>query len=272
MQANLKAIQNTLLMPLWGRAKLTRQGNPVLQDPIAVEIVERLKGADFALIDQAFNDLFNAAWITRARMFDDTIRAFLVESPRGSVVNLGAGLDTTFFRVDNGLLRWFDLDLPEVIALRNELIPPGERRGQIASSMFDQGWMQAFHSHGERVLFLAGGVLYYFHEEQVKRLFLNLLQYFPGAEIVFDTMSNASIPFVNKGLQASGNEASLIYWGLDDPGRLTAWDERLEVLDAYPMFSRLAEKESWGPIIAAYMARSDAGNASAVVHMRLNVT
>jgi O-methyltransferase involved in polyketide biosynthesis len=269
MERSLKDIQNTLWMPLWGRAKLTRLGNPVLQDPKSVEIVDRLIEMDFSVIDQAFNDLFNAAWIVRARMFDDTIRAFLSESPSGNVVNLGAGLDTTFFRVDNGLNHWYDLDLPDVIALRKKLIPEAPRQTCIASSMFERGWMEAFQAHGERVLFLAGGVLYYFHEEQVKELFLNLVEQFPGAEIVFDSMSSASIPFVNKGLQASGNESALVYWGLDDPETLKAWDKRLTVLESYPMFAHVTEREFWGPAVAAYMARSDAGNASAIAHLRL---
>ena len=165
MDIELKDVQRTLFMPLWGRAKLTKQGNPILKDPKAVEIVNRLEGIDFAEIDQAFSDFFNAAWIIRARMFDETVGDFLTESPRGNVVNLGAGLDTTFFRVDNGFSRWYDLDLPDVIALRKKLIRETPRCKCIAASMFDKGWMEAFQARGERTLFLAGGVLYYFTED-----------------------------------------------------------------------------------------------------------
>ena len=80
MDVDLKAVQRTLLMPLWGRAKLTRLGNPILSDPKAVEIVDQLGGVDFSEIDQAFSDLFNAAWIIRAKMFDEAVGEFLAKS------------------------------------------------------------------------------------------------------------------------------------------------------------------------------------------------
>lgn len=269
MDIELKDVQRTLFMPLWGRAKLTKQGNPILKDPKAVEIVNRLEGIDFAEIDQAFSDFFNAAWIIRARMFDETVGDFLTESPRGNVVNLGAGLDTTFFRVDNGFSRWYDLDLPDVVALRKKLIGETPRCKCIAASMFDKGWMEAFQSRGERTLFLAGGVLYYFSEEQVRALLSDFAEHFPGGEIVMDTISEASMPFVNKGLADSGNESALVKWGLNDASRVPEWDSRLRVMEYYPMFSRATNRGFWGPKIGAFMAGSDAQNSSAVLRIAL---
>jgi len=267
MDVDLKEVQRTLFMPLWGRAKLTQQGNPILKDPKAVEIVQRLEGIDFAEIDQAFSDFFNAAWIIRAKMFDLAVGDFLTESPRGNVVNLGAGVDTTFFRVDNGFVRWHDLDLPDVIALRKKLIAEAPRSKCIASSMFDPGWMETFQSRGERTLFLAGGVLYYFSEAQVKALLSDLAEHFPGGEIVMDTISEASIPYVNKGLTDSGNASALVKWGLSDAKVISEWDSRLTVMEYYPMCSRAPHRGFWGPKIGAYMAGSDAENSSAVLRI-----
>ena len=65
--------------------------------------------------------------VARAKEFDDKIRAFITEHPRASVINLGAGLDTTFYRVDNGLVQWYDLDFPDVIGIREQLLPPTDR-------------------------------------------------------------------------------------------------------------------------------------------------
>jgi O-methyltransferase involved in polyketide biosynthesis len=42
--------------------------------------------------------------------------------PEGLVVNLGAGLDTRFYRLDNGTITWIDIDLPEVVAFSPEPI------------------------------------------------------------------------------------------------------------------------------------------------------
>ena len=71
MKVDLRDVQKTLLLPLWGRAKLSKMGNPVLNDPKAVEIVDQMAECDFAGIQKIFTDFFNVGWITRAKMFDD---------------------------------------------------------------------------------------------------------------------------------------------------------------------------------------------------------
>ncbi len=268
MKIQLTDTQRTLFMPLWGRARLTRQGNPILSDPKAVELVDQLSEVDFEAIQRSFTDLFNVAWVIRARILDDAVRAFSAAHPRAVIVNIGAGLDTSFQRVDNGTLRWFDLDLPEVIALRRALLPETDRSRCLPGSLLDSAWMDAVQAAGPDVLFLSGGVLYYFEEAQIRDLFRRLAERFSGSEIVFDGISEASIPFVNRGLSASGNAAALVRWGLNDVFSLRAWDERYTLLDAYPIFSRVPDRSLWGEKIAAYMAQSDAANSSFIVHLR----
>ena len=104
MKVDLSGVQETLLLPLWGRAKLSKMDNPVLKDSKAIEIVENLIEYDFEGLDRRLPQYVNVGWLIRARMFDDTIRRFTAEHPKATIVNLGAGLDTTFFRVDNGMI------------------------------------------------------------------------------------------------------------------------------------------------------------------------
>ena len=85
----------------------------------------------------------------------------------------------------NEAVTWYDLDLPEVIALRRQLIAESDRCRFIACSVFEASWVEAVSVHATRpFLFLAEGVFPYFEEAQVKRLFLTLMQRFPGAELV----------------------------------------------------------------------------------------
>ncbi len=237
MKINLTNVQKTLLLPLWGRAKLTKIGNPVLSDPKAVEIVEQIVEYDFAGVEKIFSDFFNVGWITRAKMFDETIKTFLSNHSEATVVNLGAGLDTTFFRIDNGKSRWYDLDLPDVIEIRKKIIPEGERSKCIAGSMLDPAWVKEVSAGSSDVLFFSGGVLFYFTETEVKELFKLLADNFPGAEIVFDTISTQAVPIVNKGLQDSGHESAQIKWGINEAKELSGWDRRIIILEEYPMFS-----------------------------------
>jgi O-methyltransferase involved in polyketide biosynthesis len=268
MKIDLRDVQKTLLLPLWGRAKLSKMGNPVLNDPKAVEIVDQMTECDFAGIQKIFTDFFNVGWITRARMFDDTIKAFLSEHPEAVIVNLGAGLDTTFFRVDNGRLRWYDLDLPDVIEIRKKLIPESSRSKCIAKSLFDPSWTEEIQASGGNILLLAGGVLYYFNEPEIKDLFKLLAGSFPGGEIVFDTVSEFSMQFVNKGLKETGNESALLKWGINDAKTISQWDRRIEVLEEYPLFSRVGNWDFWNQNIVNYMVQSDKTKSSNIVHVR----
>ena len=125
MKINLGEIEETLLIPLWGRATITREYPSLLNDTKAVELVEQID-YDFSKLDHALRYGTNLLHAVRAKQIDDKIRAYLVEHPQASVIDLGAGLDTAFYRVDNGALTWYDLDLPSVVALRSTLLPEPE--------------------------------------------------------------------------------------------------------------------------------------------------
>ena len=177
----LEKVQETLLIPLWGRAKISKEPNPILYDEKAVEIVEKLE-YDFSRINKRFGMFDAFFWSCRAKILDDEIRLFLTEHPRAVIVNLGTGLETAFHRVDNGQLRWYDLDLPEVIEIRRKLIPETDRSKCIARSLFDFQWFEEIEE-GDGLLLISGGVFAYFPEKDVKGFFLAAADRFPGAEI-----------------------------------------------------------------------------------------
>ena len=103
-----------------------------------------------------------------------------------TVVNLGCGLDDTFSKVDNGFCSGYNLDFPDVIAVRNELLPAGEREQNIACDLNDYAWMDAIDA-SQGAVFFAAGVFYYFKIEDVKRLFSAMAERFPGAVLAFDS-------------------------------------------------------------------------------------
>jgi O-methyltransferase involved in polyketide biosynthesis len=55
LKIDLKEIQETLLLPLWGRAVESKKENPRLTDTKAVEIIDRID-YDFSRIEQ------NVSW------------------------------------------------------------------------------------------------------------------------------------------------------------------------------------------------------------------
>jgi len=148
-------------------------------------------------------------------------------------------LDTTFDRMDNGMVMWYDLDLPDVIELRRQFIKETERRKFISASFLDESWLNEI-CVSENVLFIAAGVFYYFEESEVKEFLIRLADRYPGSEIIFDASSPYGIKTANRMvIKRSGlDENSYLKWGLKNAETLTTWDRRFRVLNMHYYFGK----------------------------------
>ena len=172
----LTGVQETLLLPLWGRAFETKKEKPLLVDKEAVKIIDQIE-YDFSRIEQRVNPLSRLSWVARSIYFDQKITDFLKINPDGTIINIGCGLDTTYERVQNGKAKWYELDFPEVIETRKKLINEAPDRVFLPYSVFDQKWYEKV-TEKEHVLIMMAGVIYYFQEEEVKTLFKIFGNYF----------------------------------------------------------------------------------------------
>lgn len=175
-----------------------RSRNPVLGDTKALEIAAALDKMIAGTNDDLAHDLLSrrirATLVThvamRARRYDDYVRDFLARFPGGVVVNIGCGLDPRFFRIDNGTLQYFDLDLPGIMAIRGRFFEETDRYHAIAASVLDFAWMNTVTACQGPYLFLAEGVFMYLGQDEVRRLVLELAQRFPGSELVCEVVSS----------------------------------------------------------------------------------
>jgi O-methyltransferase involved in polyketide biosynthesis len=231
------AVSETLLIPLYGRALEQRQAEPLVRDPLAAALVERID-YDWGRIKLTGHDLVGT--VVRLREFDRFTRDFLDKNPTATVVHIGCGLDTRFQRVAerNGKVRWFDLDLPDVIALRRQLLPESERNHYLAGSVFEPAWMDAVDApDAGPFLFLSEAVLVYFEETRVKELLLALQRRFPGAELVTDGATPLMARIDNLHLIAA-RSAARIRWGLKDPRDVESWSPGIRLLESFYYFDR----------------------------------
>ena len=140
-----------------------------MNDKTAVRILSKVD-YNFDKISKSMHPITQFEWIARSIHIDKTIKEFLTRYPKATIVNIGCGLDTTFDRVDNGKLFWYDLDLPEVIELRKKFIPETSRRKFISCSFFEDKWFKEVFIENN-ILFTTAGVLYYFEESRLKEIF-----------------------------------------------------------------------------------------------------
>lgn len=157
---DLGHVQETLLIPLYARARDAARRHPVLHDERAAALVAGLE-YDFS----QFGGPSLLGCILRSAILDGWVRCFLARHPAGTVVELGAGLDTRFERLDNGTVRWFDLDLPDTIALRRRFFADRPRCTMLEGSVLDTDWFDTVATAPGPYLFLCEGVFVYLTEE-----------------------------------------------------------------------------------------------------------
>jgi len=232
-------LQKTLFLPLWGRAIESQKTSPQLLDQTAVEIINQIE-FDFSQAAANLDDITKIAWIRRSLICDRVVRYFLLKHPEGTVVNIGCGLDTTFDRVDNGKVCWYDLDLPDVIAFRKSYIPEEPRRTFIASSFLEHEWLDTIEAK-QGLLFMAAGVFYFFEAEKIRTFFQTLIDRFAGCEILFDVASEVGMRMANKKvIESSGlDEKSNLIWGVKNIKEILGWDPRINLIKKYYYFRSL---------------------------------
>jgi O-methyltransferase involved in polyketide biosynthesis len=262
------SVQETLLIALWCRVIENQKKKPCLLDPMSSEIVNRLD-YDFGRIDRALTEYTVLVSNLSCRYCDDATKSFIADHPKATVVNIGAGLDTTFYRVDNGLLRWYDLDLPDVIDLRKRLLPETDRCRCIAKSVFDYGWFDEIGATKDGLFMFARGVLCYLDQSDLRRLFPALATRFPAAEMVFNSYNVVGRWGVNHlVVRRAGIRDAPLKWAIGSAKQLTKWESRIEIVDEWPLFSRATKDPSWKRGTVMFMNLSDMLGFTSMIHLR----
>ncbi len=245
IQVELNGVQKTLLLPLWARAKESRELNPIIYDQTACDLLHNLD-YNFSEIESNMNKFTEILFLARAKTFDDAIKSFIKRYPKAVIINLGAGLDTTFSRVDNGTIFWYDIDLPDVIELRRKLIPESEREKYIAKSFFDTSWFEDIEKNYDNILFIAGGVFIYFDEECLKDFFDILATKFPNGEMIFDAASRFGNYISNKTIEKAKLGNARLKLVVKNKKMFEKWSNHIKVQNVYKYFNKIKPKGEWG--------------------------
>jgi O-methyltransferase involved in polyketide biosynthesis len=233
----LKGVSETLLIPLHYRVEESRKESAAFHDAMGERFHDLIAYDWSKFQDQPFH---RRIMIVRTTTLDDQVRNFLAKDPTGLIVNIGAGLDTRFYRLDNGSVRWIELDLPGVISFRGKLQEPlNDRHQLLAGSVLDESWVAEIKRDARtRVLLIAEGLLPYFSEEDHRKIFNYLANHFPGQEMLFQT----SAPSLIQGFVQYSNLSKLssnveLRWGLEDSTQVSDLDPRVRFVDEFPFLA-----------------------------------
>ncbi|MBN1311394.1 MAG: class I SAM-dependent methyltransferase [Anaerolineae bacterium] len=225
-KVQLTPAQETLLITLYAKAQ---PDNPLFFDPMARRVLDQID-YDFERLNVPYKTVILVC--QRAKKIDAVTRNFLSEHSDGVVLQLGCGLDSRFWRVDDGHVTWYDLDMTPVIELRHRFFSEDKRYCQIAASVTDLGWMDAVISSNRPVLVIAEGLLMYLSEDDVRKLILRLHETFPGCRLIADVFSRLTARSAT-GHPSLHRTGATLGWGIDDPRELETWAPDFRLLEEW---------------------------------------
>ncbi len=219
-------VQETLIIPLYGR-KVCSERFPELFKDLEAERICGMLDYDFEEKGKKMESgagLFGALEVAQ-RQYDLAweVKDYLKKNPEAAVVNLGCGLDDTIRKCDNGKCKGYNIDMPDVITVRNELLPESDRERNLAYDLNDEAWMDEIDVKGGAVFF-ASGVFYYFKTEDVKALFQKMAKRFSGAVLAFDCCNRRGARMMTKTwLKEAGIADVGAFFSLEDKDELRNW-------------------------------------------------
>lgn len=199
--ATLTGVSETALLTLQVRASEARRPDSILEDPMAIKLVDSIE-FDFA----KFGPTRRQDMALRSLAFDQATRKYLVSHPAATVVALAEGLQTSYYRIETSgvsdQFRWLTVDLPPMIELRGKLLPESDRVTVCAQSALDYSWMdQVATDNG--VFITAEGLLMYLQPSEAMELISECAKRFPGGAMMFDLPPAWFAAWARKGMRTS---------------------------------------------------------------------
>lgn len=249
-------VQETLLIPLYARKKCVEKYPDLFHDVDAVRLFDRI---DYVMENEP-QEFSNLAGGIRQYNFVCEINEYLKDHPRACIVNLGCGLDTTFYQVDNGQTKGYNVDFPDVIAIRNELLPPKGRETNIVGDLTDKSWYEKIDFKEEDgAVFIAGGVFCYLTYDNVKALLCNLADHFHGGAIAFDVVSPFGLQLVKKVVLATAQMQDVdAFFAMKHPEReLKKWSDSFASVEAKKYFRGYMKPDKRWDVLTRFVCRID---------------
>jgi O-methyltransferase involved in polyketide biosynthesis len=193
----LSEVSRTAILPLLCRAIKSEMNDPLFNDPMAVLCLERLMSLSS---DEEKKRILNwrkrytginkrdiNARIMTVISIDGIANRFITNNPGCTVINLACGFDTRFWRIEADKCKYIELDLPEMAALKREILKDHLNYELIGCSVLEPAWIDKVTSNGNtRFLLIAEGLFYYLPKHDVTGILQVISQRFERSQLVMD--------------------------------------------------------------------------------------
>lgn len=265
----LGVVEDTLFVPMLGRIYASEYCPQILYDKKALELKNKLPSD---LIEQNMQNQYTLlASASRSANMDRFIRCFLDRRPSGVIVQLGCGLETTYYRCDNGKTLWYAVDLPHVTEYRRRLLPEPEREFYISGDAFAKNWIKKirYDVPDAPVLVIAGGLFHYFEEDKVIAL-LRMMGRYGNIEVVFDAVNKRGMTMMKKKyMKQVGHADAQMFFYVDSAEELAAKIRGNVKLIAEEPYYHYIPKDGLRLLTKASMWVSDRSCMVKTIHLEL---
>jgi len=246
LNININDISETAFLTLQCHRIDAESVSPILNDSSSVHTFNVFKGyfskSNSALYKKLFQNKVNKNLVTyivvRAKKFDNYITKFINKYPNATVVNIGCGLDNRFERINNGIIRFFDLDLPDIMNIKKQIFQEKGNYYQISQSVFEFDWIDRIDS--KHVILVAEGVLMYCNEQDVKKLFLTLQEKLNNPEIVFEVYNKKWLSGWRKKVmgfklkkELKLGAGTIFKFGIRNSAEIENWNQGFQLIDEW---------------------------------------
>lgn len=229
----LSGVPETMLQTVYARAKETKTRGAI-KDTKAVEIIDKIN-YDFSLADK--DSAMHSGVVARTIVLDELAAKYLNKYKGATVVNIACGLDTRCYRM-NGYSHWYNLDLPETIAVRQKLLPESGEISQIAMSAMDD-WGSEIAQHDGHAIVIIEGLTMYLSEKDVKQIFDVISNRFDHVTVLVETMNPAMVKHM-KEKSIEGSQAKFT-WGVKNGSELAKLIPNFRLIEEHSLAEGMAE-------------------------------
>lgn len=266
--SRFEGVADTMYIPLTARIYVSKHFPEYFYDDKALSLEPELPYEEIAAKSSEY---FQMAGACRFYNTDGMIRAFMERNGLCNVINIGCGLETSYYRVaprpEEAV--FYEMDLPEVIEVRHRVLGEAENEILIAGDMFDFSWAEGI-DRSLPTLITVIGVLQYFEEERVTGFLQKVKEFFPGSEMIFDAMSPKAVKYANDYIKKTGNDSAELHFCAEN-GRDIAAKCGMDLLEERPFFKdarRLLKRKLKLYTRIAMKVVDEGGRRGFLVHLR----